>query len=144
MTSLTRQQIVETIENDWGAYAECFQSLSPQAQAAFLARQGYARLGDLLAHVIAWWEVSQRAIASLLVDPAFHESDYDIDAFNAQAVKRFAGLPEPAILEAFEAQRAAMLDLVVRLPEAAFQEQPILDRLRIEFVGHLQEHALPR
>jgi hypothetical protein len=36
-----------------------------------------------------------------------------------------------------------MLDLVVHLPEAAFQNHLILDRLRIEFVGHLQEHALP-
>ena len=143
MASLTREQVVENIRDDWGAYVERFRSLSPQAQAAFLTQQGYARLGDLLAHVIAWWEACQRDIAARLADPAFREPDYDIDAFNARAVERFSNQDEPAIVEAFEAQRAAMLDFVAHLPEAAYQDQRIIDRLHIEFVGHLQDHAVP-
>ncbi len=143
MLSLTREQLLENIQNEWGTYVECFQGLSAQAQTAFLAKQGYARLGDLLAHVIAWWEVSQPAVTARLADPAFKEPDYDIDAFNARAVERFSSLDEPAILEAFEAKRKAVLDFVAHLPEAAFQNQSIIDRLHIEFVGHLQEHAVP-
>jgi len=143
MDSLTRRQVLENIQNEWGTYVERYHSLSAQAQAAFLARQGYARLGDLLAHVIAWWEVSQRAIAARLVDPAFQEPDYDVDAFNARAVERFSGVDEEGIVWAFEAQRAAMVDLVAHLPDAAFQNPLITDRLHMEFVGHLQEHALP-
>jgi hypothetical protein len=143
MASLTREQILETIQADWGGYVEHFQSLSPQAQAAFLAKQGYARLADLLAHVIAWWEVGYQAITTLLADPDFHELDYDVDVFNAQAVQRFSNLDEAATLKAFETQRTAMFDLVAHMPEAAFQNQQIIDRLHIEFIGHLREHELP-
>ncbi len=143
MASITREQVLENIQNDWGAYVERFRGLSSQAQAAFLRKQGYARLGDLLAHVIAWWEACQRDVSARLADPAFKDPDYDIDAFNARAVERFSGQDEPAIVEAFEAQRAAMREFVAHLPEAAFQDQRIVDRLQIEFVGHLQDHAVP-
>jgi hypothetical protein len=142
--TLTRQQVVDNVQNEWGTYVKRFQSLSAEAQAAFLARQGFGRLGDLLAHVIAWWETAQRALPARLADPAFHDPDYDVDAFNARAIERFAGLDDSAVAEAFETRRMAMLDLVVHLPDAAFQDQFIVDRLHIEFLGHLQEHALPR
>ena len=143
MTGLIREQYLAVIQDEWGAYVECFQALSPQAQAAFLAKQGYTRLADLLAHIIAWWEMGQRAIPALLSNPAFHEQDYDVDAFNARAVERFSELDESTVLQAFKAQHAAMTDLVAHLPAAAFQDQRILDRLHIEFVGHLREHELP-
>ncbi len=143
MVSITREQVLENIQKDWGVYVERFRGLSSQEQAAFLAKQGYARLGDLLAHVIAWWQACQHDVGARLADPASPEPNYDIDAFNARAVERFSGQDEPAIVEAFEAQRAAMLDFVARLPEAAFQNQSIVERLHIEFVGHLQDHAVP-
>ena len=143
MKDVTRQQLIETIQNEWGTYVKRFQSLSPQAQAAFLARQGYTRLGDLLAHIIAWWEVCQRAIPNYLADPAFSEQEYDLDTFNARAVQHFSGLDDPAIVQAFEVQRLAMLAFINRLPKAAFQNKKTADRLRMEFLGHLGEHALP-
>ncbi len=143
MTSLTRGQVLATLQGEWGTYVKRFQALAPQAQAAFLERQGYARLADLLAHVIAWWEMGLQALTAMEADPNFHEQDYDVNAFNARAVQRFSGLEEAAVIQAFEAQRAAMSDLVARLPEAAFQKKPVVDRLHIEFIGHLHEHALP-
>ena len=142
MTGLTRGQIISALQDGWGTYVEHFERLSPEAQAAFLARQGYACLGDLLGHVVAWWEEGQRAIPALLDDPGFEGPDYDVDAFNARAVERFRGMAEPAVIHAFEAARQAWLALVVRLPDDALQNQKIADRLHIEVIGHLAEHDI--
>ena len=142
MTGLTRGQIISALRDGWGTYVERFERLSPEAQAAFLARQGYARLADLLGHVVAWWEEGQRATLALLDDPNFSSPDYDVDAFNARAVERFHGLDEPAVVHAFEAARRAWLDVVARLPDDVLQNKKIADRLHIEIIGHLGEHDI--
>ncbi len=144
MTELTREQVVSTLRDDWGTYVERFERLSPEARAAFLARQGYARLADLLAHVVAWWEEGLQAIPALLDDPNLSSPDYDVDTFNAQAVERFRGLDELAVIRAFEAVRQAWLDLVARLPDDALRNRRITDRLHIEVIGHLAEHVIPQ
>jgi len=143
MTELTREQIMSALRDGWGSYVERFERLPPEAQAAFLARQGYARLADLLAHIVAWWEEGQPAILALLDNPNFSSPDYDVDAFNAHAVERFRGLDEPAVIRAFEAARQTWLDLVARLPDDALRNKRIADRLHIEVIGHLGEHVIP-
>ena len=144
MTEAFRGQVLATLQNDWATYAERFHHLSPEAQATFLARQGYARLADLLAHITAWWTEGSRAIEDLLIDPdaVKHLKDYDVDAFNAQAVSSVRELEETAVIESFEAMRQRMVRLVMSLPEAAFQQKRLADRLRIEVIGHYAEHAL--
>jgi hypothetical protein len=119
-----------------------FQSFSPAAQAEFLNRQGYGSLSALLAHVIAWWQDGQRVIVSLRDDPDFAPPDYDMDAFNAQAVARFKSWSEPSILEAFEQVRAGWVSFIENLPASAFENQHIVHRLYMELDFHLQEHAL--
>ncbi len=142
MSELTREQIVSALQDGWGTYVERFERLSPEAQAAFLARQGYAHLADLLGHVVAWWEEGQPAVATLLDDPTFSSPDYDVDAFNARAVERFRNLDEPAVIRTFEAARQAWLALVARLPDEALRNERIAGRLHIELIGHLAEHAI--
>ena len=142
MTGLTRGQIMSALQDGWGTYVEHFERLSPEAQAAFLDRQGYACLGDLLGHVVAWWEEGQRAIQALLDDPGFDAPDYDVDAFNAQAVERFRAMDEPAVIQAFEAARQAWLALLACLPDDALRDKKIADRLHIEVIGHLAEHDI--
>ena len=143
MTEAIREQVLATLQNDWAAYVERFHHLSPEAQATFLAKQGYARLADLLAHVIAWWTDGSRAIENLLIDPAVGLQDYNVDAFNAQAVFSVRDLDEMAVSESFETMRQRLLKLVMNLPAVAFQNKRIVDRLQIEVIGHLSEHALP-
>jgi hypothetical protein len=142
MTELTREQIADALQDGWGTYVERFGRLSPEAQAAFLAGQGYARLADLLAHVVNWWEDGQRAVLARLDAPGFDAPDYDVDAFNAQAVERFRSLSEPSVIQAFEAARRAWLALVAGLPDDAWRNQMIADRLHIEVIGHLAEHDI--
>ncbi len=142
MIELTREQVVSALQNGWGTYVERFERLSPEAQADFLARQGYASLADLLGHVIAWWEEGLQAVPALLDDPTFGSPDHDVDAFNAQAVERFRDLDEPAVIHIFEAVRRAWLDLVTCLPDDALRNKRIAGRLHIEIIGHLAEHVI--
>ena len=71
MTELTRAQILDTLQHGWAAYVGGFQSLSSEAQAEFLVKQGYAHFADLLAHIVAWWEEGKRVIEKLADDPDF-------------------------------------------------------------------------
>ncbi len=142
MTEWLREQALAALENDWGSYVERFHSLPAEAQAAFLALQGYARLADLLAHIVAWWQEGRRVMDRLGEDPGFIAQDYDVDAFNALAVASARDQDEAVVLASFEAMRQHLIQLVTRLPPAAFENQRLAERLRIEVVGHLAEHAL--
>jgi hypothetical protein len=97
MDGLTREQVMDALEQGWGTYVARFRQLTPEAQARSLARQGYARLADVLAHVLAWWNEALPAVEALQTDPGFASPDYDVDAFNAQAVQRCAALSEAAV-----------------------------------------------
>lgn len=143
MTELTRAQLLDTLQHGWATYVGGFQSLSSEAQAEFLVKQGYVHFADLLAHIVAWWEEGKRVIEKLADDPDFAPPEYDVDLFNAQAVERFGSWREAAIIEAFEHMQATWLDLVARLPDDAFHNQNLAHRLRLELVAHLGEHQLP-
>ncbi|HSD83732.1 MAG TPA: hypothetical protein VLG46_07730, partial [Anaerolineae bacterium] len=127
---------------DWGTFVECFQQLSPEAQGRYLQRQGYARLADLLAHVIAWWQEGLQDIPAMLDDPGCTSPEHEVDLFNAQAVKEFDGVDEASVIVIFEDLRQQWLALVSNLPPEVFQHRQIADRLHIELIGHYAEHRL--
>ncbi len=139
---VTRKQLLESLHTDWGTYLDRFQRLSPEAQAAYLQQQGYARLADLLAHVIAWWREGLQAVPIMLADPDYTAPEHDVDQFNAQAVEKLRDLQESAVAAIFENLRQQWLELVGGLPDEAFQNRQITDRLHIELIGHFEEHNL--
>jgi uncharacterized protein (DUF1684 family) len=142
MTELTREQVLTTLGNEWGTYISRFQAFTPEQQKEFLKRQGFARLADLLAHVIAWWTDGQERIKAYLTDPDLPGQEYDVDDFNAKAVAKYSATPEKEVIRLFEEKRAAWVTLVAALPADAFQNEKLRARLHIEVIGHLEEHAL--
>jgi hypothetical protein len=76
-----KDHLLRALERDWGGYVFRVKRLSPEERAAFLSAQGYVRLADLLAHVIAWWKEGYRALESMLRDPNYQTPDYDVDVF---------------------------------------------------------------
>ncbi len=143
MPTLTRELVLKTLQEGWGMYVGRFRKLSPEGQAAFLAQQGYARLADLLAHVIGWWREGQHAVTLRLIQPDYAAPDYAVDDFNARAVAAFAHADEAAVIRTYEETRQAWVALVNRLPAEAFENPQQAQRLEIEVIGHLAEHALP-
>jgi hypothetical protein len=138
--TLTREQLLASLHTDWGTFVQRLQNLPLEAQAAYLQQQGYARLADLLAHIIAWWQGGLTDVPIMLSDPAYTSPDQDVDQFNAQAVKRFEGVAEADVIARFEDLRRQWLELLDRLPAAAFDDPRLSWRLQIEIIGHYGEH----
>lgn len=139
----THTQVLEALQDSWATYVERFRRLSPEEQACFLRRQGYVRFADLLAHVTAWWEDGIRTIRARLAYPRLPLKEYDVDAFNAQAVERVRERSEAEVIQSFEAARQELLDLLQSLPEEAFENERIAKRLYVGAVEHLEEHEIP-
>jgi len=142
MEKISRDQFVDRLETDWGAFVERFQGLSAEEQKCYLEKQGYASFPELLSHVIAWWQDGTRVVADMRGNPGLPLPDYDVDDFNAQAVLKFGSISEPDVLQMFEDQRQAMLRLVTGLPEDDFSCGNINTRLYYEIMMHWQEHEL--
>jgi hypothetical protein len=143
MTDLTRQDVLNTLQGDWGTYVQRYRRLSPGAQSAFLVKQGYARFADLLSHIIAWWDVGYHSIEKYITDPGFGPVEYDVDAFNARAVAKTAGLDEDTVIESFDKMRGFLIDFVEKLPETAFENEKVVNQFNMELVGHYRDHNIP-
>ncbi len=86
MDRISRKTFQSRLIDDWQNYVERYNGLTTAEQQAFLEKQGYARLGDLLGHVIAWWQDGAQTIAQMRADASYPLGDYDVDGFNARAV----------------------------------------------------------
>jgi hypothetical protein len=140
MATVTRKELLDALNRDWGTYVERYRNLTEEGKRQFVKKQGYARFADVLAHFVAWWEEGIKALERMPLDPAYQSPDFGVDEFNARAVKRFSGSGEEEIIEVFENLRRALVRLVADLPESAFYEKRITDRLHIEVIGHMEEH----
>jgi hypothetical protein len=140
MASVSRKELLNALGQDWGTYVEKYSGLTENEKKRFVDKQGFVRFADILAHFIAWWEEGIKALERMPGDPAYQSPDYSVDEFNAQAVKRFSGRGEDEIIKTFEELRQSMVRLVADLPESAFHEKRITDRLHIEIIGHMEEH----
>ena len=140
--AVTRERLLETLENGWGQYLSTYDALAPKVQVEYLNRQGYARFADVLAHVIAWWRDGLTAVEALTVDPEYRAPSRDVDSFNAQAVADFKDMDEAAVRQAFDDTRRQLIDLVTKMPNTDDAPDEIVARLNIEIVGHLHEHSL--
>lgn len=142
MTLISREQFLELLTQFWGCYIQRFQHLLPEEQAVFLKQQGYASLADLLAHVVAWWQDGQAVVMKMRADSALRNPDYDVNAFNAQAVARFAGMDTNKMIALYEEECKRITELVESLSDAELADERINTRLYYEIVSHSQEHAL--
>ena len=143
MPEVTQKELIDSLEREWGTYVQRYRALSEDEQANFVKEQGYARFADILAHFIAWWEEGIKALERMPGDPDYQSPEYGVDEFNARALERFSAAGEDAVIQVFEDLRLSMLRLVKGLPESAFQERRICDRLHIEILGHMEEHKFP-
>ena len=141
--AITRQGVLDLLNGDWAQYVPRFQALPPAARSAFLEKQGYPRLADLLGHIVAWWEVGMQVIRTCRIDPAARQPEMDVDAFNARAVEQVRSVSDDEEIVVFEAARRKFLFLVDELSKKDFADERILNQIRWELVNHLDDHKLP-
>jgi hypothetical protein len=142
MEKVTREQTLDALQNGWATYVDRFNALAPEAQTEFLQKQGYARFADLLGHVTAWWQEGEMVINGILKDPEYRWASYEVDAFNAQAIRRFSDLDEQDVINSFELARISFAALVHELPEDAFKNKKIAGWLYADVIEHLQDHDI--
>jgi len=142
MDEVTRQNVLDLLNGDWAQYVPRFQQLDPAAQAAFLEKQGYKRLADLLAHIAAWWERGLQNIQTYQRDPAVRQPEVDVDRFNAHAVELVRDMDDLEQIRRFESARLKFVASVQALSDADFKDERILNQLRWELFNHLEEHKI--
>jgi hypothetical protein len=142
MPEVTREQTLDALQNGWATYVRRFNKLTPEEQKEFLARQGFARFADLLGHVTAWWQEGEMVINGILKDPEYRWASYEVDEFNAQAIRQFSALDEPDVVNSFELARISFVALVSELPEEAFANNKIKSWLYADVIEHLQDHDI--
>jgi hypothetical protein len=142
MGKKTREEFLDRLDNCWQNLIERFQGLPPQEQDAYLKKQGYATLPDLLAHVCSWWQDGTQEISRMRADPAHPFRNYDVDPFNAEAVKKFSGVGQAQVFQTYTSQRQAMVDLVNNLTADELDQTNINTRLYYEIIQHWAEHEL--
>ena len=131
---------LDWLANDWAEYIADFSSLPIERQQKFLEKQGFARFRDVVAHIVAWFEEAQAGIAGFVGDPAYKHPSRDIDAFNAEVVKKYGDWKEEDVYAAFESARLKLVELVNRLPDEAIRQQRVQDWLKGDVIGHYFDH----
>jgi hypothetical protein len=143
LDTITRQRVLDLLNGDWADYVGRFQDLSPAAQSAFLEKQGYQRLADLLAHIVAWWKEGLQAIQRYKRDSAASQPEIDVDRFNARAVEKVRAVSEDEEIRAFDDARRKFIHVVQTLSEDDFKDERVLNQIRMELVNHLEDHRIP-
>lgn len=128
--------------DEWGAYPARFQSLPPDEQAAFLTRQGFGSLHDMLAHVGVWWEEAEGILRDALEKHERPRRKYDFDEFNAASLRRFRDTSEADLLRWYESQRVQMVSLVSSIDPEQMKLRRVHGWLDAVTLFHLKEHGV--
>lgn len=65
-----------------------------------------------------------------------------VDAFNAGAVAEASQMAEEQVVAVFEKMRLFIIEFVKRLPDTAFENEKVVNQLKMDFVGHFDEHKI--
>ncbi len=139
---MDRKELISCLNEQWGMYRSRFENLSQGEQQAFLERQGYASLADLLAHVAAWWARGMGIIENLLIDPGYQSPPVNVDEFNAAVVAGVAGLPAQMAFDHFEEVRQQLLVMINQLNDEQLNLEKVARQFDMELIGHYQEHKI--
>lgn len=137
--SAPRFLTIDMLQREWAGCVRGFMALPEEERFAFLQKQGFARFRDLIAHVMGWWEEGIGVIQTSS-DAAVCDVE-DVDAFNAEAVRRFGKLPESEVFAAYETTRLRLIDLIQKLPDEVMSKHNIQDWLMSDVIRHYFEHA---
>ena len=142
LVALSRFLLLDTLQNEWGTYVEDFNQLDDEKKKEFIARQGFENFHDLLAHIVGWWEEGARIVHGILNEPGFTWQDPKTDEFNIELIKKYSAWYHSDLLNHYEATRAAMIKLALKIPDDAFQNTNIESWLAADVVGHFDGHAI--
>ena len=142
IVALSRSLVIDTLENEWAGYIERFGQLDAGKQKEFLSKQGFENFRDIVAHVIGWWEETLYVVNRIMEKPGYVWEGRDVDAFNAELVRKFSSWSERDLALHYENVRRSLITLLEGLSDDAFRNQDIESWLASDAVRHFDDHAL--
>jgi len=139
MTS-SRHDVLDALNGPWATYLDDFSNLPETRKKEFLSKQGFTRFRDVVAHVAAWFDETYVAVKGYTADPAYKHPDFDVDAYNADAVARYGVMKEEEMWAAFESSRLRLVELTSELSDDALDNPGIQEWLGGDVVEHYSEH----
>ena len=137
-----RQAMLKSLEKGWKTYLPHLAELADEEQLAYAHMQGYLRVQDVLAHIIAWWESSMlRTRISLSGQDA--PAAGDVDEFNARAVAEYQSWTRQAVEEKFATTLTALEQFLKDIPEIIFENSHMYHWIEADVVDHYREHRPP-
>ena len=140
--SAPRFLALDMLQREWASYADNFHAMKEDEQKAFLAKQGFPRFRDLIAHIIGWWEEGIQIIDATAKNPAYRAPEKDTDSSNADLVELFGTLDEADVWKKYELTRAALIELVINVPDETYDHKEVQAYLRSDVIEHYFDHAL--
>ena len=140
--SAPRFLVLDMLQREWASYADNFHAMKEDEQKAFLAKQGFPRFRDLIAHIIGWWEEGIQIIDATAKNPAYRAPEKDTDSSNADLVELFGTLDEADVWKKYELTRAALIELAINLPDDTYDHKEVQAWLRSDVIEHYFDHAL--
>jgi hypothetical protein len=142
-TRLTLAEIQETHRRHGGGYLAGIARLPAEEQVRWAQAQGYTRVQDLLAHLLAWYDETTRLVPGMLGGerkPFGYES---VDAFNAVAIARYRDLTRAQVEAEYVRARDAFDAMLAGLSPDAVDNDRAYRWLYATAVEHYEEHRLP-
>jgi hypothetical protein len=145
----SRQNLLDALAQGWKPYLSPLKALPEDEQEHYARQQGYARVQDVLVHIVAWWELSMQRTSRVLTGPPeirpedhvlFPESQ---DEFNAETITRFQTWTRAAVEEKFAVTLLTLERFLLDLPETALDDERIHRWMRSEAIDHYKDHRLP-
>lgn len=140
---MTRQEMLDFIEQYWSVYLPTLDSIPVDEREAFAQQQGYPGTKELIAHIAAWWREGIRIVKETMAGqkPALgYSSD---DEFNARVLQTSNTQTYEQVEEEFENAREEIAGLIAELPDATFSDPQIYDQFYGEIVAHYRQHVPP-
>ena len=140
--SITKQRIMEYIEQEWGTYVERFNRLPKEEQEKRVKAQGYEQFRDMLAHILAWWDEGTGILLAIAEGREFERKKYDFDTFNAEAVAKYKDWDEAEFMAHFEKTRQKIGADLRSVDEAVFKNRRVQAWTNGIFIHHAREHLV--
>ena len=142
-TRLTLAEIQQIHQRHGSGYLASIAQLPAEEQARWAQAQGYARVQDLLAHLLAWYDETTRLVPGMLRGerkPFGYES---VDAFNAAAIARYRDCTRAQVEAEYVRARDDFDAMLAGLSPDAVDNDRAYRWLYATAVEHYEEHRLP-
>lgn len=124
-------------------FLDAIAQMPAQQQEDWVRAQGYARVQDLLAHMVAWYDEAVRLVPRMLSGEKAPFGYKSVDAFNAVATERYRDHTRAQVEVEYVRARDAFDALLAGLSPEALEHERAYEWLYLTGVEHYEEHRLP-